>query len=898
MTYQGPWSAEYIESQYKRWKEDTAGVEKDWQAFFRGFELGRTDQRGDKVLPGTEGNAIKQSRVESLIYRYRDIGHLLSCLDPLAACPTSHPFLEPEAFGLDKEDMGQKFYFRGFPGEDRSMKLADIISHLKRTYCRDVGVEYMHLQDPEERRWLMDRMESTQNHPPLDTDEKTRILQKLCESYAFEQFVHKKYLGQKRFSGEGADAMIPMTDALASHAGDEHACNRIVMAMAHRGRLNMQVNVLDKPYEDIFREFENQHDPDSEVGGGDVKYHAGFDGEVKTRGGKPVHVIMAHNPSHLESVNPVIEGMARAYQEKDGKAGTLPLILHGDAAFAGQGVVAETLNMSQLEGYGTGGTVHLVINNQIGYTALPEDLRSTRYATDIAKMLMVPVFHIHGENPESAVGMIKLAVDYRMAFAKDVVIDLVCYRRYGHNEGDEPYFTQPLMYARIKERPSLHEIYFDRLKEEGLVDDRSFKKINDGILECLQAAHDQAVTEKSAGVTGKDKNKSASGKKKKLDTAVKTSRLKRLAQRINQMPADFALHRKLERLFTGRRDAVEKGDGIDWANAESLAFASIVQEKIPIRLSGQDSQRGTFSQRHSVVFDTNTSEPYVPLNAVEDSQAPFHAINSLLSEAGVLGFEYGYSLIKRNGLTIWEAQFGDFANNAQSVIDLYIASGENRWGRKSGLVLFLPHGYEGQGPDHSSARIERFLQLAAEENMRICLPTTPAQYFHLLRRQAMDDVLKPLVVMTPKSLLRHPAAVSGIGEFAKGTFSEVMDNPDAVKNPGKVVFVAGKLYYELEKAKAENNHNDVALVRVEQLYPFPENALSAIVEKYKSCDKWVWAQEEPENMGAWRFMAPLFEKRFGLQLRYIGRKASASTATGYHRVFLEEQRALVRKTLA
>ncbi len=900
MTYEGPWDAEFIESQYERWKADPDSVEKDWQAFFRGFELGRSDAPEKDDLSRTDADAaLKQSRVEALIYRYRDIGHLLSCLDPLAACPTSHPFLEPGAFGLGSEDMGRTFYFRGLPEKERSMTLADIIGRLRQTYCGDVGVEYMHLQDPEERGWLMARLEAGQGRHATGPDEKVRILRKLCESTAFEQFIHRKYLGQKRFSGEGADAMVPMVDALVSHAGDVHGCGRIIMGMAHRGRLNMQVNVLGKPYSDILREFENRHDPGMVVGGGDVKYHSGFDGEVSTRGGKRVHVVMAHNPSHLESVNPVICGMARAYQEQDGKHHTVPLILHGDAAFAGQGVVAETLNMSQLEGYGTGGTIHLVINNQIGYTALPDDLRSTRYATDMAKMLMVPIFHVHGENPEAAVAVIKLAVDYRTAFLKDVVIDLVCYRRYGHNEGDEPYFTQPLMYERIKNRPPLSDIYFNQLKEEGVVDEKGFEEINGGVAACLKAAHDRAVKESEPE---KEKTGAAPGlqtqKQKPLKTSVSASRLKSLAKKINRVPDGFSLHRKLERLLTNRRDAVEKGAGIDWANAEALAFASILEDGVPIRLSGQDSQRGTFSQRHSAVFDMKTSEPHVPLNTLGEEQALYYAINSLLSEAGVLGFEYGYSLIRKDGLTIWEAQFGDFANNAQSVIDLYIAAGETRWGRRSGLVLFLPHGYEGQGPDHSSARIERFLQLAAEENMRICIPTTPAQYFHLLRRQAGDSNLKPLVVMTPKSLLRRPEAVSGTGELSRGTFREVIDDPAGVKNPEKVILVAGKLYYELEQARSEEGGDHTALVRVEQLYPFPEKALSEIVHRYKKAARWVWAQEEPENMGAWRFVAPLFRSLFNLELEYVGRKASASTATGYHSVFTDEQKALLRQAMA
>lgn len=887
MTYQGPWDADYIEAQYERWKKDPAGVEKDWQAFFRGFELAM------EAGPAKCDEARKQSRVEALIYRYRDIGHLLACLDPLAACPISHPLLEPDAFGLGSEDMDRAFYFRGFPAEERNMPLSDIIARLKHVYCGDAGVEYMHLQDPEERAWLRERMEG--EAAPAAAEEKTRILRKLVEASAFEAFIHRRYLGQKRFSAEGAETMIPMIDCAVRHAADHHGCGRIVMGMAHRGRLNVQVNVLGKPYEDIFRAFEDQHDPEADVGGGDVKYHSGFDGVVETGAGKSVTVIMAHNPSHLESVDPVIAGMTRAYRETGENGETLPLVLHGDAAFAGQGVVAETLNMSQLEGYSVGGTIHLVINNQIGYTAFPDDLRSTRYATDIAKMLMVPIFHVHGESPEAAVRIMKLAVDYRMQFAKDVVIDLVCYRRHGHNEGDEPYFTQPLMYERIKDRPVVHALYYERLHEDGVTDEKDYEAMRSGVDACLQEAHGKAVKEKPWAVVEKEtlQNKETPASEKAVDSR----RLQDLAKKINTVPENFALHRKLKRLFDGRLEAVETGKGIDWANAESLAFASILEDGISIRLSGQDSRRGTFSQRHAVVFDTNTADAYVPANTVSGGNARFTPINSLLSEAGVLGFEYGYSLVNRAALTIWEAQFGDFANNAQAVIDLYVAAGEYRWGRKSALVMLLPHGYEGQGPDHSSARVERFLQLAADGNINVCIPTTPAQYFHLLRLQAARVAAKPLVVMTPKSLLRNPAAVSRIEDFSDGVFRDVIDDPEGRDNPEKVVLVSGKLYYELERARKDSDREGIALIRVERLHPFPGTALETIKDRYDACDNWVWAQEEPENMGAWRYMDPLFHKAFGRRLEYIGRAAAASSATGYHRVFQDEQAALIRRIM-
>ncbi|MFO7932161.1 MAG: 2-oxoglutarate dehydrogenase E1 component, partial [Desulfosalsimonas sp.] len=807
-------------------------------------------------------------------------------------------------------DMDRRFYVPGLPENmTRQMTLRELVAHLRRTYCRSVGVEYMHMQDPEERRWLRQRMESEQNMPAFSGDEKIRILRKLTEASGFEQFIHRKYLGQKRFSAEGAEVIIPIIDTLFSHAAYVHGCENIVLGMTHRGRLNVQTNVLDKPYTDIIREFESHHNPEAEVGAGDVKYHKGFQGKITTSGGKELDVIMADNPSHLESINPVVEGMARARLDAAGNKDTarvMPLLLHGDAAFSGQGITAETLNMSQLDGYFTGGTVHIIVNNQIGYTALPEDLRSTRYATDIAKSLMVPIFHVHGENPEAAVHVVKLACDYRMTYGKDVVIDVVCYRRHGHNEGDEPYFTQPLMYERIKSRPPLDQLYAKQLEEEQVIDRDSVTAMGEQTRQHLQDSYEKVQQEKpgqeSAETSASEhpptrKPESIPKKREKqhpgVDTSMSASLLRDLAEKINSVPEGFQVHKKLEKLLEKRLEAVKNGKGIDWSNAESLAFAAIVNQGTPVRLSGQDSQRGTFSQRHSVLFDTSSNEEYVPLNRAAKGKGSFESINSLLSEAGVLGFEYGYSLVRKEGLTLWEAQFGDFVNNAQAVIDLYIASGESKWGCKSGLVLLLPHGYEGQGPDHSSSRVERFLQLAADENFFVCNPSTPAQYYHLLRRQAADSILKPLIILSPKSLLRHPAAVSSIDELAKGKFFEVINDPEPVKNPDQVVFVSGKLYYDLLEARSERGIKNTAIVRVEQLYPFPAQQLDSVIKGYKKSKKWVWAQEEPANMGAWNYIRPLFEKNFSLTLEYTGRKASASTATGYNHVHKQQQQQII-----
>ncbi len=909
MTYTGPWSTEYIEQQYRLWQQDPESVGKDWQFFFQGFELGLTEKPARAEEPSAEEGVCepcdeesvrKQSKVEALVYRYRDIGHLLSCLDPLAACPTDHPLLNAKAFGLEEADMDRRFYIPGLSeNREQRMTLREAINHLRQTYCRSVGVEYMHLQDPAERKWLRERMEATQNRPAFSGDEKTRIFRKLTEASRFEQFIHRKYLGQKRFSVEGADVIVPMIDALFAHAANAYDCRQVVLGMTHRGRLSVQTNILNKPYEDVFREFEDQYNPEAEVGAGDVKYHKGFHGQITTLHDKAVDIIMADNPSHLESVDPVVEGMARAGLDEMGRENTrqlMPLLLHGDAAFTGQGIVAETLNMSQLDGYHTGGTVHIVVNNQIGYTALPEDLRSTRYATDIAKSLMIPIFHVHGENPEAAVHTIQLACDYRMAHGKDVVIDVVCYRRYGHNEGDEPYFTQPLMYERIKNRPTIDELYAEQLKEKQVLEDAQIKSIRDETQQCIQAAFDKAREEKQA----EEKDSVDAGEvpvafntSLHVDTRVDASHLNELAETLNAVPEAFQLHRKLSGLLKKRREAVQNGQGIDWGNAEALAFATIVDDGIAVRLCGQDSQRGTFSQRHSVLFDTETNDEYVPLNHVGENQARFEAINSLLSEAGALGFEYGYSVMRPEALTLWEAQFGDFINNAQAIIDLYIAAGEAKWGCKSGLVMLLPHGYEGQGPEHSSARFERFLQLAADDNLCVCNPSTPAQYFHLLRRQAVGQVRKPLVVLTPKSLLRHPKAVATLGDLAEGHFHPVIDDRQAGEDVEKVVLVSGKLYYELAKARDELGRTDMAIVRVEQLYPFAEEAIDEIVTKYESCDNWVWAQEEPANMGAWQYIRPLFERRFSLPLTYVGRKAAASPATGFHYVFKQEQQRII-----
>ncbi|MGD2269943.1 MAG: 2-oxoglutarate dehydrogenase E1 component, partial [Desulfobacterales bacterium] len=827
---------------------------------------------------------------------------LLACMDPLEACPTDHPLLSLETFGLTLQDLETEFFTRRFAAEGRA-PLKEIIKTLKETYCRSIGVEYMHLQDPVERRWLQDRMEPVRNRAALDRSQKFRILKKLYQATLFEEFLNKKYIGVTRFSLEGAVVIVAMLDTLIDYAAGQ-GVREIILGTAHRGRLNVQAHVLEKPYETIFGEFENCYDPESLIGSGDVKYHNGYLADLKTSSGHDLRIFLVNNPSHLEAVNPVVEGFARARQDMLGEGGSkmiLPLLLHGDAAFAGQGVVAETLNMSQLAGYQTGGTIHIVVNNQIGYTTLPEDARSTRYTTDIAKMLMVPIFHVHGEDPDAVNHVTKLAAEYRQAFAKDVVIDVICYRRYGHNEGDEPYFTQPLMYDRVRKRPSVHRIYGEQLIKVDGAAQKEIQELETEITRKLEEAY-ETVHGSACPFPESPFYENWNGfhgvySHEPIETAADAQTLLSLARKLNKVPAGFSLFSKLQRLMQKRLDTVEQGIGIDWSNGEALAFASLLTEGHPIRLSGQDTARGTFSQRHSALVDTKTGTAYIPLNHLDKDQAPFYVYNSLLAEVSVLGFEYGYSLAQPRGMVIWEAQFGDFSNNAQAVIDLFIASGEAKWQRLSGLVLLLPHGFEGLGPEHSSARLERFLQLCAADNLQVCNPTTPAQYFHLLRRQAIRKVRKPLVVMTPKSLLRHPLAVSDLNDLASGSFLEVLDDPITSHHPRKVLLCSGKIYYQLLQRRKEKKIDDIVIVRLEQFYPFPTNQLETVSDRYRKAQKWYWVQEEPQNMGGWQFLHPRLAAVIEKPIAYIGRNEAASPATGFPEIHRREQAAIVDQAI-
>lgn len=882
-------SAEWLESLYDAWRQDAGAVPQEWRSFFSGFELGVTDS-GRPVLGLDETQALKLSAVQSLIYRYRSVGHLLACTDPLSPCHLDHPLLALSAFDLDESDLDKTFTCRRFMQQRATLR--DIVTILRETYCREIGVEFMHIQDPGERQWLIDRMEPCRNHSVLSIDERLHVLQKLHEAALFESFLHRNFVGQKRFSLEGGEMLIPMLDAVVQR-GAAVGITDMVLGMAHRGRLNVLTHIFGKPYEQIFAEFRDNQGLNF-VGDGDVKYHKGHSAYIDLPDGR-LHLTIAANPSHLEAVNPVVEGKCRARQDRYGVGGSkrvLPILIHGDAAFAGQGSVMETLNMSQLEGYGTGGTVHIVLNNQIGFTTLPKDARSTSYATDVAKMLACPVFHVQGEAPESAVHVARLALEYRQTYGRDVVVELICYRRHGHNEADEPAFTQPLMYRQIASRPPVNRIYADVLAEQGVAP-AILAEIEQRVLDRLDASLEKEPHADDTGFRDEWSGIGSEFSPVRVETAVSDEKLLTLARRLAELPPGFSPHPKIHTLIQKRFEAVLKGSGIDWGNAETLAYATLLDEGVSVRLSGQDSRRGTFSHRHSVLHDINDDSTYVPLANVARNGAGFQSWDSLLSEFGVLGFEYGYSLQAPHGLTIWEAQFGDFANGAQVIIDQFIASGESKWNRASGLVLMLPHGYEGQGAEHSSARVERYLQLCSRENMLVVNPSTPAQLFHLLRRQMKQSFRKPLVVFTPKSLLRHPLCVSSFDELSSGVFHEVLINAVEPAGVRRVLLCSGKIYYDLLDEYQKRGENVTAIIRVEQLYPFRNDMLAEILQQLPRNASFSWVQEEPENMGAWSLLRPKLAEQFG-NIRYIGRPEDCCPAVASHHQHAEEQAAIIR----
>ncbi|CAM5509774.1 multifunctional oxoglutarate decarboxylase/oxoglutarate dehydrogenase thiamine pyrophosphate-binding subunit/dihydrolipoyllysine-residue succinyltransferase subunit [Streptomyces violaceorubidus] len=851
-----------------------------------------------------DDDVTKAARVFELIHSYRVRGHVMADTDPLEYQQRKHPDLDITEHGLTLWDLEREFAVGGFAGKSL-MKLRDILGVLRDSYCRTTGVEFMHIQDPKQRKWIQDRIERSHTKP--EREEQLRILRRLNAAEAFETFLQTKYVGQKRFSLEGGESVIPLLDAVIDSAA-ESRLDEVVIGMAHRGRLNVLANVVGKSYAQIFREFEGNLDPKSMHGSGDVKYHLGAEGTFTGLDGEQIKVSLVANPSHLEAVDPVLEGVSRAKQDIINKGGTdftvLPVAIHGDAAFAGQGVVAETLNMSQLRGYRTGGTVHVVINNQVGFTAAPESSRSSMYATDVARMIEAPIFHVNGDDPEAVVRVARLAFEFRQAFNKDVVIDLICYRRRGHNESDNPAFTQPLMYDLIDKKRSVRKLYTESLIGRGDITlEEAEQALQDyqGQLEKVFTEVREAVSQPTAAEPSDPQAEFPVA----VNTAVSAETVKRIAESQVNIPDHVTIHPRLLPQLQRRAAMVEDGT-IDWGMGETLAVGSLLLEGVPVRLTGQDSQRGTFGQRHAVVIDRETGDEFTPLLYLSEDQARYNVYNSLLSEYAVMGFEYGYSLARPDALVMWEAQFGDFVNGAQTVVDEFISSAEQKWNQTSGVTLLLPHGYEGQGPDHSSARPERFLQLCAQNNMTVAMPTLPSNYFHLLRWQVHNPHHKPLVVFTPKSMLRLKAAASKAEEFTTGQFRPVIGDdsvdPAAVR---KVVFTAGKVYYDLDAERKKRGLTDTAIIRIERLYPLPGAELQAEIAKYPNAEKYLWAQEEPANQGAWPFIALNLidhldlavgaDVPHGERLRRISRPHSSSPAVGSAKRHQAEQEQLVRE---
>ncbi len=924
-------NAPYVEEMYENYLADPTSVPDNWRGYFDALQnvpaVDGSDARDVPHLPVINAFAErakagvthtvqasadsemgrKRTGVQQLIAAYRNVGQRWADLDPLKRTERpAIPELEPSFYGFTDADQETVFDTSNtFFGKDK-MSLRELLNALRETYCGTLGAEYMYITDQTEKRWWQQKLEAVRSKPNFTVERKRHILDRLTAAEGLERFLHTKYVGQKRFSLEGGESFIAAIDEVIQQAGAK-GVQEIVIGMAHRGRLNVLVNTLGKMPKDLFAEFD--HTAPEELPAGDVKYHQGFSSDVPTPGG-PVHLSLAFNPSHLEIVNPVVEGSVRARMDRRGDtrgSQVLPVLVHGDAAFAGQGVNQETLALAQTRGYTTGGTVHIIINNQIGFTTSdPRDLRSTLYCTDIVKMVESPVLHVNGDDPESVVMAMQLALEYRMEFSKDVVVDIICFRKLGHNEQDTPSLTQPLMYKKIGTHPGTRKLYADKLAAQGMGD-----SLGDDMVKAYRAALDEGRHTVDPVLTN-FKSKYAVdwapflGKKwtDVGDTAIPLSEWKRLSEKITTLPESVTPHQLVKKVYADRA-AMGRGDvNVDWGMGEHMAFASLVASGYPVRLSGEDCGRGTFTHRHAVIHDQNREKwdvgTYVPLQNVADNQAPFVVIDSILSEEAVLGFEYGYASNDPNTLVIWEAQFGDFANGAQVVIDQFIASGEVKWGRVNGITLMLPHGYEGQGPEHSSARVERFMQLAADTNMQIVQPTTAAQIFHVLRRQMVRNLRKPLVIFTPKSLLRNKDATSPLSEFTKGSFQTVIpeQNADVVKNAAKVkrvIACSGKVYYDLVKKREEKGSDDVAIIRVEQLYPFPHKVFSSELKRFPNATEIVWCQDEPQNQGAWFFVQHNIHENMleGQRLGYAGRAASASPAVGYAHLHQDQQKALI-----
>ncbi|MGE0272882.1 MAG: 2-oxoglutarate dehydrogenase E1 component [Alphaproteobacteria bacterium] len=935
-------NATFIAELYGRYLNDPRSVDASWADFFEILDDdSRTlllDSRGASWAPresavigaktngaaapaakgGTSADQIHAACLDSirariLIRSYRVRGHLEAKLDPLGLeVKQEHPELHPRTLGFTDADYDRSIFVGDAVGV-ATATLRELIMRLRAAYCGTIGIEYMHIQDPDQKDWIQERAEAAPYDPPLSADEKKWILKKLTVAETFEQFLDKRYTGTKRFGLDGGESSIPALEAVLERAA-QHGVEEVVLGMAHRGRLNVLANVMRKPFQAIFSEFEgNSANPEDVQGSGDVKYHLGTSSDREIAGRK-MHLSLQANPSHLEAADPVVMGRVRAKQTQKGdmaRERVMGLLIHGDAAFAGQGLVAEVLGYSDLKGYRTGGTIHLIINNQIGFTTSPSAGRSSPYCSDIAKAIQVPIFHVNGDDPEAVLRAARLATDFRQKFHKDVVIDLFCYRRHGHNEGDEPSFTQPIMYRKIAAHPTTRQIYAKRLVQEGVIDEAGADGLVTERFSELDKAFEIAKTYKPNKADWLEGAWSgmrlASADDRRGETAVPLDELRAVGRKICTIPEGFDANRKLVRILQGRLKAIESGEGIDWATAEALAFGTLCTEGTPVRLSGQDSGRGTFSQRHAVLIDQANEDKYVPIAHIKDGQAPIEIIDSPLAEASVLGFEYGYSLAEPKALVLWEAQFGDFANGAQVIIDQFISSAESKWLRMSGLVMLLPHGYEGQGPEHSSARLERYLQLCAEDNMQVVNITSPANYFHALRRQMRRDFRKPLIVMTPKSLLRHKLAVSRLDAMGPGkTFHRILvdrGDPAPDKDIKRVVLCSGKVYYDLFEARAQMGpQQPVYLLRVEQLYPFPAQVLANELKRFPNADV-VWCQEEPKNMGAWTFVEPRLEPVLveagtkAKRPRYVGRAEMASPASGSAKRHAHEQQTLVKEAL-
>jgi len=892
-SYLGNGDVSAINELYQAYRKDPNSVDDGWAKFFQGFDFYQENYHESDEGPVSKR---KEFKVIGLINAYRSRGHLFTQTNPVRERRKYEPTLQIENFGLEESDLDDVFH----AGEELGIgeaSLREIIDHLKTTYCNSIGVEYMYIRKPEVTKWLRTRFESTKNLPQFDKKVKLEILRKLNQSVVFESFLHKKFVGQKRFSLEGGESLIPALDVIIQN-GPKHGVEEVVIGMAHRGRLNVLANILQKTYTEIFSEFEGK-EYDDNLFDGDVKYHLGFSAEVVTQSGKKMSLTLAPNPSHLEAVDPVVEGIVRAridnYLHDEKKI--VPILIHGDASIAGQGIVYEVVQMSQLDGYRTGGTLHIVINNQLGFTTNYKDGRSSTYCTDVGKVTLSPVFHVNGDDAEAVVLAMKVALEFRQTFHEDVFLDLLCYRKYGHNEGDEPRFTQPMLYKIIAKHPNPKEIYAKKLIEQGNLTKNEAAQIekdfNDFLQERLSASKEVGKAKISNFLeeswVGFSPAKSDAFDESP-DTGFNKEKLLKLAKKMCTLPEEKPFFKKMLKLMNDRLTMIED-DRLDWAMGELLAYATLLDEAYPVRISGQDVERGTFSHRHAVVTLDDTAEEYTPLQNLSEMQGKFMIYNSLLSEYGVLGYEYGYALANPNALVVWEAQFGDFFNGAQIIIDQFISAAEDKWACMNGLTMLLPHGYEGQGAEHSSARLERFLDLCAEDNMQVVNCTHPANFFHVLRRQIKRDFRKPLIVFTPKSLLRHPKCVSTVEDLANGKFQEVIDDAEAkASEVKKIAFCSGKLYYELMDAKEENDAKDIAIVRLEQIYPFPQKKLNDIVKKYSKAEQYVWVQEEPENMGAWGFLK---RKWTNIDLKVISRHESGSPASGSVKRFQHRQKLII-----